>query len=59
MDKTAANISPLLLIDKCRKDHGLWFDKDELKTLLSAFHSDGKNNIRKLLTEIFDLQNKS
>jgi len=59
MDKAAASQSHSLLIDKCRKNHGMWFDKGELKALLSTFHSDDKNNIQKLLTEIFNLQDES
>ncbi len=42
-----------ILIDKCIKDHGLWFDKDELRTVIE-FGSEGENKIVNLLKDMFE-----
>ena len=42
-----------ILIDKCKKDHGLWFDKGELKTVIE-FSTKGENKIINLLKEMFE-----
>jgi len=42
-----------ILIDKCKKDHGLWFDKGELKTVIQ-FGSKEENKIINLLKEMFE-----
>ncbi len=44
---------PNLLIDKCRKGDGLWFDKGELDDIFDRAELDEDNRIQKLLTEIF------
>jgi Zn-finger nucleic acid-binding protein len=44
---------PTLLIDKCRKADGLWFDKGELKDILERANLDKDNKIQKLLTDMF------
>jgi len=41
------------LIDKCRKSHGLWFDKGELQDVLKMGSFDKERKIQKLLTDIF------
>ena len=43
----------VILIDKCKKDHGLWFDQGELQTVLE-FGSNDENKIVILLKEIFE-----
>ncbi len=48
----AASQNPLL-IDRCPKGDGLWFDRGELKDILNAGSFDEENKIVKLLTEIF------
>jgi len=54
MKKIIINISePLLLIDKCAKSHGLWFDKGELQDILKTGSFDSENKVAKLLTEMF------
>lgn len=42
-----------ILIDKCKKDHGLWFDKGELKTVIE-YGSKEENKIINLLKEMFE-----
>jgi len=44
---------PTLLIDKCRRGDGLWFDKGELQGILDRAQLDKDNKIQKLLADIF------
>jgi Zn-finger nucleic acid-binding protein len=44
---------PALLIDRCRKGDGLWFDKGELQDILSRAELDKENKIQKLLSDMF------
>lgn len=44
---------PILLVDKCRKGHGLWFDKGELDEIFSRAQLDEGNKIKQILTEMF------
>jgi len=44
---------PTLLIDKCRKGDGLWFDKGELPRIFDRAELDKDNKIQKLLTDMF------
>ena len=45
--------APTLLIDKCRRGDGLWFDKGELQDILNRGCLDKENKIRKLLADMF------
>ena len=45
---------PILLIDKCRRGDGLWFDKGELHDILERAALDKDNKIQKLLTNMFE-----
>ena len=44
---------PVLLIDKCRRGDGLWFDKGELQDIFDRAELDEENKIQKLLSDIF------
>jgi len=44
---------PTLLIDKCRRGDGLWFDKGELEDILSRARLDRDSRIQRLLAEMF------
>jgi Zn-finger nucleic acid-binding protein len=44
---------PTLLIDKCRKADGLWFDKGELNDIFERANLDKDNKIQKLLNDMF------
>jgi Zn-finger nucleic acid-binding protein len=44
---------PVLLIDKCRRGDGLWFDKGELHGIFDRAQLDKDNKIQKLLTDMF------
>ena len=43
-----------LLIDKCPKAHGLWFDKGELQDILAVGNFDKEQKIQKLLADMFE-----
>ena len=45
---------PTLLIDKCRKGDGLWFDKGELQDIFDRAQLDKDNKIQQLLTNMFN-----
>lgn len=42
-----------LLIDKCRRGDGLWFDRGELQDILDRAQLDKDNRIRRLLADMF------
>jgi Zn-finger nucleic acid-binding protein len=44
---------PSLLIDKCARGDGLWFDHGELQDVLDRAKLDKNNKIQKLLADIF------
>ena len=44
---------PVILIDKCRKGDGLWFDKGELQDIFDRAELDKDNKIQKLLADMF------
>ena len=44
---------PPLHIDKCRKDHGLWFDRGELEAILERGQLDENSRIQRLLADMF------
>jgi Zn-finger nucleic acid-binding protein len=46
------DIAPLL-IDKCKKGDGLWFDKGELENIVKRAKLDEENKIQKLLVDMF------
>ena len=41
------------LIDSCRKNHGLWFDKGELQNVLASASFDKEHKVQKLLNDMF------
>ena len=47
---------PVLLIDKCSKGHGLWFDSGELQDILGKAKLDVDSKIQRLLTDMFGSQ---
>jgi Zn-finger nucleic acid-binding protein len=42
-----------IIVDKCKKDHGLWFDKGELNSLLALEDVNHNNKMLFLLRNIF------
>jgi len=47
-----------VVIDRCPKNHGLWFDKDELSQVLAKGSLDKEQKVIKLLSEIFSIERK-
>lgn len=50
---TVGSSAPPLLIDKCARGDGLWFDKGELQDILDRASLDKDNKIQKLLSDFF------
>ena len=50
----AGSDEPVLLIDRCKKGDGLWFDKGELKDICARAKLDEENKISKLLADMFE-----
>ncbi|MBN2456360.1 MAG: zf-TFIIB domain-containing protein [Sedimentisphaerales bacterium] len=48
-----------LLIDRCTREHGLWFDKGELSEILCTAQLDKDSKIQKLLAEMFGQEQKA
>ena len=42
-----------VIIDRCQRNHGLWFDQGELDDVLKKAHLDEGNKIRRLLADMF------
>jgi hypothetical protein len=40
-------------IDRCRRNHGLWFDRGELKEVVAAFDKGGHGKALKLIKDMF------
>ncbi len=49
---------PTLLIDKCPRGDGLWFDKGELRDIFDRAQLDKDNKIRELLADMFGHKKK-
>ena len=47
------SVEPKLLIDRCPKADGLWFDRGELKNILEAGSFDEENKVANLLKDMF------
>jgi len=53
MEKVHVGENKDVLIDRCVKGHGLWFDKGELKAVLEL-GADEENKVLDLLKEMFE-----
>ena len=56
MDKILCGKEKKVLIDKCRRDHGLWFDKSELPEIIEMGSIDKDNKILTMLEDIFQMR---
>ena len=43
-----------VLIDKCRKDHGIWFDKGELKSVIENASKNREHKVINHLKQMFE-----
>lgn len=48
-----------VLIDKCRKGHGIWFDSGELHDVISLGSMDAENKVLELLNDMFGFKLKN
>ena len=53
MEVVAADKEGNLRIDRCRFNHGIWFDRGELEMVIDLFDRDKQSAIHKLLRNIF------
>jgi Zn-finger nucleic acid-binding protein len=53
MDKVICGEENKVILDKCNKSHGLWFNKGELETVIEIGSLDKHNKIISLLREMF------
>jgi len=44
---------PVLLIDRCKKGDGLWFDAGELQDIFEKAQLDEDNKVKRVLAEMF------
>ncbi len=56
MDKVLLNDDDPVIIDKCKKSHGLWFDKNELYLLLDKTNAGKDNKVLNLLNDMFNYE---
>ena len=54
MSKVFVGEQNQVLIDKCKKDHGLWFDEGELKSVIENASKSKENKVVKLLKQMFE-----
>ena len=53
MNKVFVGENKKILLDKCKKNHGLWFDKDELHLVIVLGSENRESKIINLLKEMF------
>jgi Zn-finger nucleic acid-binding protein len=58
MDKVWLGKEPQILIDRCARGHGLWFDGGELQRLLREVTPGGSNSVVSFLGDAFSSQRK-
>ncbi|MGB5287870.1 MAG: hypothetical protein WBN42_05225, partial [Ignavibacteriaceae bacterium] len=59
MNKVLIGEQNQVLIDKCRKDHGLGFDKNELKSVIENASENRENKVINLLKQMFEDSSRS
>ncbi|MBP6978836.1 MAG: zf-TFIIB domain-containing protein [Bacteroidales bacterium] len=58
MQKALAGLNSDILIDKCHRGHGLWFDRGELQRIVEQECSPTNQEIIDLLTDMFEYKLK-
>jgi Zn-finger nucleic acid-binding protein len=53
MDKVLCGTENKVILDKCKKHHGVWFNEGELETVVEMGGLDKQDRIIKLLKEMF------
>lgn len=59
MEKVSSEFESGILLDRCKNEHGLWFDRGELEAILSGKKIGPDNRISEHLKGIFLKQTKS
>jgi Zn-finger nucleic acid-binding protein len=59
MDKVVCGTDKKIILDKCKKQHGLWFNKGELQSVVEIGSIDKQNKIVSLFKEMFSYNLKS
>jgi len=53
MEEVAIGTAPVIHIDRCRRGHGLWFDRGELKEIMAMLGGFAGGKVAGLLQDIF------
>lgn len=53
MEKVNVGIEEHVLLDRCKRGHGLWFDKGELPKIIEMGSKESDNKVIGLLREMF------
>ena len=53
MKKVEVQLENPVIIDKCPKEHGIWFDKDELYRIVSSTGNAGNDKVVEFLKDMF------
>jgi len=59
MDKALIESSEPIIIDKCKRGDGLWFDEGELESVVEQGSLDKNNKVIRLLKSMFEHKLKS
>jgi Zn-finger nucleic acid-binding protein len=59
MNKVLVGEDKKVLLDKCRKDHGIWFDQGELHQVIEQGTMDKNNKVVQLLNDMFEYKLKN
>ena len=54
MSKVFVGEEKKIIIDKCKKNHGLWFDQGELQKVVEIDTGNSNSKIIKLLNQMFE-----
>jgi len=53
MEKVLYGAEGRVRVDKCRRNHGIWFDRGELEDIISEASGVEENRVLKLLKDMF------
>ncbi len=53
MDKVKYGVGAKVMLDKCPRHHGLWFDQGELREVLQMGNFPEHNRVYELLNDVF------
>jgi Zn-finger nucleic acid-binding protein len=53
MEKSACGTTKRVVVDKCARGHGVWFDRGELRAVIAQGEFPGENRVYVLLNDVF------